>query len=179
MDVVLVSHRDDVLGTTDSILAHKNRGMLHRAISVIIYRKKNSHLELLLQKRSENKLLWPLHWTNTVCTHPRPNETYEASAERRLFEEMGIIIEPQFLRRAFQMLYHAGYSDSLSEHELDTVFVGKWNGTPDPNGEEAAAYRWITYDEILKDLRMHPEIYTPWFKILIGDSRLLTALTQQ
>jgi len=44
---------------------------LHRAFSVFVF---NSAGELLLQKRSDDKILFPKRWTNTCCSHPLYNE---------------------------------------------------------------------------------------------------------
>mmetsp|Transcript_33430 Transcript_33430/g.38395 ORF Transcript_33430/g.38395 Transcript_33430/m.38395 type:complete len:147 (+) Transcript_33430:19-459(+) len=48
----------------------------HRAFSVFLFNEKN---ELLLQKRSSNKITFPNMWTNTCCSHPlyTPEEMVE------------------------------------------------------------------------------------------------------
>ena len=42
-------------------------GLLHRAFSVFLF---NSKGELLLQQRAQEKITFPLYWTNTCCSHP-------------------------------------------------------------------------------------------------------------
>jgi len=84
--VVLVNEQDQVLGQLEKIEAHE-LGLLHRAFSVLLF---NDRGELLLQQRAAHKYHSPLLWTNTCCSHQRPNETTLMAAERRLKEEMGM-----------------------------------------------------------------------------------------
>ena len=85
--VVLVNKKDEAIGLMDKLEAHK-KGALHRAVSVFIF---NSDNQLLIQRRSLAKYHTPGIWSNTACSHPRNNESTISCANRRLFEEMGII----------------------------------------------------------------------------------------
>lgn len=42
----------------------------------------------MLQRRALEKYHCPGLWTNTCCSHPKPDETSLAAATRRLQEEM-------------------------------------------------------------------------------------------
>ena len=84
--VILVDEQDNDIGFMEKIQAHKE-GLLHRAFSVFIF---NSSNELLLQQRALSKYHSAGLWTNTCCSHPRPNESVKDAANRRLFEEMGM-----------------------------------------------------------------------------------------
>ena len=53
------------------------------------------------------------------------------------------------------------------EHELDHVFVGKYEGKIIPNPLEVAGYEWIGIKELRKDLKANPKKYTPWFKVIL------------
>ena len=64
---------------------HK-KGLRHKAISVFLFSGK----ELLIQQRALNKYHTPGLWANTCCTHPYWQETSEACAMRRLYQELGI-----------------------------------------------------------------------------------------
>ena len=81
--VVLVNEQDVVQGLLGKTEAHE-KGLLHRAISIIIFNKKG---EMLIQQRADAKYHWAGIWSNTVCTHPRDGETYKEAAQRRLKEE--------------------------------------------------------------------------------------------
>jgi len=44
---------------------------------------------LLIQQRAITKYHSGELWSNTCCSHPKPNETYSQAIHRRLKEEMG------------------------------------------------------------------------------------------
>ena len=52
--VVLVDEQDNPIGTEEKIRAHE-LGLLHRAFSVFIFRRRGDILEFLLQQRHGNK----------------------------------------------------------------------------------------------------------------------------
>ncbi len=53
------------------------------------------------------------------------------------------------------------------EHELDAVFEGIYDGPVNPDPDEAADFKWMTIKELNKDIVKNPQIYTPWFKIIL------------
>lgn len=157
--VVLVDREDNELGLMEKQQAHI-AGLLHRAFSVFIF---NSKGELMLQQRAASKYHSPTLWTNTCCSHPRENETYKDAANRRLMEEMGFESELSF---KFHFIYKANLDNGLTEHELDHVFVGTFDGEPKLNSDEVMAYRWVEMDDLKKDMKKNPQNYTAWFKII-------------
>ena len=60
--LVLVNSQDEVLGHKNKWDCHQGDGELHRAFSIFIFNDKN---ELLIQRRSEQKPLWPRVWANS------------------------------------------------------------------------------------------------------------------
>src|SRR5688572_18081340 len=119
--VVLVDSSDKEVGVMDKMEAHR-KGVLHRAFSVLLF---NSKGEILLQKRSAVKYHSAGLWTNTCCSHPKPNESIDTAIRRRLIEEMGIDIQSEF---AYKFEYRAAFDNGLIEHELDHVYIGLFNG---------------------------------------------------
>ncbi len=158
--VVLVDENDREIGVEEKIKAHENGGRLHRAISVFVF---NSKGELLLQRRALSKYHAPGLWANTCCSHPRPGESAEQAAKRRLKEEMGFTCE---LKEIFSLIYKAHVGNGLTEHEYDHVFLGFWEGEPHPAPEEVCEWRWASVEEIEKDLKENPGKYAPWFRII-------------
>jgi len=158
--VVLVDEQDQVLGQLEKIEAHE-LGLLHRAFSVLLF---NDRGELLLQQRAAHKYHSPLLWTNTCCSHQRPNETTLMAAERRLKEEMGMSAPMQ---TAFKFQYKATLDQGLTEHELDYVLFGYTNQDPNINPEEVAAFRWISMAQLLQELQSKRDSFTIWFQILL------------
>lgn len=166
--VVLVDPDDNKVGLMDKLEAHKHVGRLHRAISILLYRRKNGNAEVLIQRRSGEKPLWPLFWSNTVCTHPRDQEGYLDCASRRLQEELGILLPASQLRKLYRFEYQADFDEIFSEHELDTVIVGEYSGPVSPNFEEVADIKWVGWSELGGDVTRQPERYTPWFLMMLG-----------
>lgn len=160
--VVLVSEKDEILGLMEKMQAHQN-GILHRAFSVFLF---NENGEMLLQKRSANKYHSPNQWTNAVCSHPRNNETYLDGAKRRLQEELGIDAE---LRPKFSFIYKADVGQNLWEHELDHVFTGDFNGIFKINPEEVSEIRYISMEDLEKEMQQEPKNFTEWFKIILKE----------
>ncbi|WP_412067112.1 isopentenyl-diphosphate Delta-isomerase [Rubrivirga sp. IMCC43871] len=163
--VVLVDAADREIGTAEKLSVHRD-GRLHRAVSVFLF---DGEGRWLLQRRADGKYHSPGLWSNTACTHPRPGEPPEAAASRRLDEEMGVRCA---LRRAFARVYRAELPgpEPLVEHELDHVFVGRFDGEPLPAAAEVSGWRWIEAADLRADLRARPERYTPWFRILCDEA---------
>jgi len=176
--VVLVDEQDKELGTADIYEAHQGKGLKHRALSVILYRKIDGKTELLHQKRADTKPVFRGLWSNTCCTNLRPGDRYLERAVSRLDEEMGIKIEPQKLRILYRFSYEVVDEVSVGwcENEVDTVIVGEWDGEVKINPLEAADYKWIEWEKLKKDIIKNPDIYSPWHKIIVGDKRFVKEL---
>jgi isopentenyl-diphosphate delta-isomerase len=101
---------------------------------------------------------------NTVCSHPRPGESYEQAAHRRLKEEMGFDCP---LEEQFHFVYTATFDNGLTEWEFDRVFFGKYEGEVYPNPEEVADIRWIRLEKLQQEIAKHPEKFTEWFKSIL------------
>ena len=161
--VILVDDLDKEIGVEEKITAHQNGGKKHRAFSVLIFNDKN---ELMLQQRALNKYHCGGLWTNTCCGHPRPGEETEAAACRRLKEEMGFDC---IMEEKFSFNYTVPLDHDLTENECDHVFVGHYNQKPEINREEAKSWKWISVEELKKDLIKNPQNYTFWFKVILEE----------
>lgn len=155
--VILVDRRDVACGVAEKMAAHR-LGLRHRAFSVFLFDRTG---RMLLQRRAHSKYHSPLLWTNACCGHPRPGETIVQAARRRLEEEMGIRAEPV---RVLRFEYRAAVEGGLTEHEIDHVLVGRFDGVPEPDPAEASGWRWMTPRAALRDARLYPELYTAWFE---------------
>ncbi len=162
-ELVLVDKEDRVVGSAYKEKCHDKGGILHRAFSIFIFNDKG---QLLIQKRSELKRLWPLYWSNTCCSHPRADESYLDAAERRLEEELGLSCKLTYL---YKFRYSAPYKNSGSENEICAVLIGKSNEDIAPNPKEISDHKWITIDELKKDIEQNPDKFTPWFKIEVKE----------
>lgn len=159
-EVILVNENDVVIGTMEKLEAHK-KGLLHRAFSVFIFNDKN---ELLLQRRALNKYHSGGLWTNTCCSHPRPNENILNAANRRLVEEMGFETELTF-KTSF--IYNTEFENGLTEHEFDHIFFGTYNVNPKINADEVDSFSWLTIEDVNQKIKQNPNEFTSWFKIAL------------
>lgn len=159
--LILVDENDKEIGYLPKDKCHEGDGILHRAFSIFLINDKN---ELLLQKRSPNKLLWGNYWSNSVCSHPRKTESLEYAALRRLKEELGIALEDN-LHFLFKFQYSAKFKNIGSERELCSVFVGKYNSSLHPNLNEIAEIKYLSFNAIDNELKYNNTNYTPWFKL--------------
>ena len=157
--VILVNEKDEQIGLMEKIEAHE-KALLHRAFSVFVFNDKN---ELMIQQRAHSKYHSPGLWTNTCCSHQREGETNIQAGKRRLQEEMGFRTD---LKDTISFIYKAPFDNGLTEHEFDHILVGNYEGQPNLNPEEVAAWKWMSLDDIKKDMQENPDIYTEWFKII-------------
>lgn len=160
-EVILVDAFDQPIGQAEKLLAHQ-QGLLHRAFSIFVLREQNQRLEILLQQREQTKYHSGGLWTNSCCSHPRPNEQTAIAASERLQEEFGFTVP---LTEIGTFTYRAEFPNGLVEHEFDHVFVGEFDNaiTINPNPIEIMDYCWLSFAEALQDFNAHPEKYTPWF----------------
>jgi len=158
--VTLVDHDDNIVGSEEKIRAHRE-GKLHRAFSVFVF---DEGRRLLIQRRATGKYHSGGLWSNTCCGHPRPGESADGAAERRLTEEMGFVCD---LRPAFRTIYEMSVADSMIEHELNQVFIGWFNGSPSPDTREVEACRWMDLAQLRDSIDASPERYTPWLRLLL------------
>lgn len=153
---------DGELTPVDKLEVHK-RGLRHPAISVFVM----DGAHTLLQRRALGKYHTPGLWANACCTHPHWGEPAEATAHRRLAEELGITDATVTPRDTLE--YHADVGGGLTEHEVVSLFTVE--GRPDlsPNPEEVMDTMWITLDALRKKIGADPTQFTPWLRIYMAE----------
>lgn len=170
--VTLINEHDQVIGAMDKLEAHRGDGKLHRASSVFLFRKvAGGELQLLLQQRSDKKIVGAGQWANTVCGNVWPDENYQECASRRLSFELGITDQIE-LSRVAVFRYQARCNEEFSENELVHVFAGWFDGTVSPNPDEVAATRWIRWrSPELEELEA-----APWFQLFLKEPAVVTGI---
>lgn len=172
--VTLVTENDEVIGSMDKVEAHRGEGKLHRASSVFLFKHKDDgRLQLLVQKRSDKKIVGAGQWANTVCGNVWPGESYEECARRRLQFELGLS-EDIPLEKVATFRYQAQCNQEFSENEVVHVFAGWFDGTPQPNPDEVADWELVEWEEISTD----DSRWAPWFKLFISDPQVKMAQEQ-
>ena len=110
---------------------------------------------MLIQRRAFDKYHSGGLWANACCSHPRAGEELHTAVKRRLLEELGICTDTEEI---FDFVYFQQY-EGLSEYEYDHVFVGDYDGPLKVNTDEIHEVRWVTMEELMKDLLDSPEKY--------------------
>lgn len=157
--IILVDPNDKKIGALEKIITHEY-GLLHRAFSVVLFRKRHGKLETLLHQRNKKKYHCGGLWTNACCSHPHLGESIMSAAIKRLKQEMGITVK---LKNAGKFHYIAPFKNGLTENEIDHVLIGFYEEDRIPyNKKEVAGYQWLSVTLLKKDLLRHPKKYTPW-----------------
>ena len=139
--------------------AHRGAGKLHLAFSIFLF---DGPDWVLLQRRSEDKPLWPGFWANSCCSHPRRGETVDSAVTRRLSEELGVGTS---LEHVYDFQYRARYGDLGTEHELCAVYAGQYSRHADlaVNRTEIQDYGWFSRREVDRRISRTPGAFAPWF----------------
>ena len=167
--LILVDLEDNEMGSAEKLEAHQNGGLMHRAFSVFVH----DGSRMLIQKRSLQKYHSGGLWANTCCSHPRVGETLETAIHRRLQEEAGFDCP---LTEQFTFTYRAEFTNGLTEHEFDHVFLGEYAGDVDFDPAEASDHRWISFEDLKKEMVSEPQKFSSWFHI--AAPKILKILTQ-
>ncbi|KAL3288337.1 hypothetical protein HHI36_002785 [Cryptolaemus montrouzieri] len=177
----LVSRQDKVIGTASKkdchIVQPNGNILLHRAFSVFLF---NNHGDLLLQKRSADKITYPEHYTNTCCSHPIadiPGEEEEENAlgvkraaVRRLNFELGIPLEKlkiEDLTYITRIIYKDEGNGKWGEHEIDYVLFLKGEYKLKPNPDEISEISYVPRNELDNYIPTLSGPLTPWFSLIL------------
>ena len=157
--VDLVNEKDAVVGSS-SVLECLSKGLLHRAVAVLVLR---SDGRFLLQRRSTKDRWHPGKWTISSTGHVKQGESYDKAAARELQEELGLTGS---LERVGKYLLPPLHSTGLTEWEWVAFYVTQTDSpcTVDPvELEEVREYE----ESALRTLLQGEEL-TPDAGILIG-----------
>jgi len=155
--VVLVDEQNKELGVFPKASVHTKTTPLHRGFSLFVFNHKK---QLLLTRRAETKKTFPGVWTNSVCGHPGQGETVVEAAIRRLKDELGIsnvdVTEVSPYRYTF------ADKNGIVENEICPILTAVFDGDPIPEKREVNDWKWMDWEKFLTDIKIHPDIYSPW-----------------
>lgn len=170
---IQVDEKDRVVGPVSKKYAHWHDGILHRAFSVFLFNSKN---ELLMQKRSQEKITFPNYWANTCCSHPLYGEEemqdgigVKKAAIRKLEHELGIPLTT-FDVNSFQyvasVLYKASSDENWTEFEMDHILLARGDVNIQVNPNEVAEYAYLSRKALDALLKKEDRLLSPWFRLI-------------
>lgn len=143
--------------------AHEN-GILHAAVHIYIYRKRDDRYEILLQKRADDKDSFPSCYDTSCAGHVSSGDDFISTALKELREELGITISESKLIHAFDQLVekiNVFYSKTFIDREYNKVYLLHYDAPESAfifQKEEISALKWIDADALLKELELkNPE----------------------
>jgi isopentenyldiphosphate isomerase len=158
-----VDENDNVIGMRP-ISDFNSTKHIHRSVHLALF---NSNGQMLLQKRSPGKRWNPNRYTWSVSGTVE-NESYEDSLKREMREEIGVSAPIQFV---FKYLF-----STADEKAFHAVFIAHSDDKITPDFHEMTEVKWMPLKDIVVDVKLHPEKYTPPFMYgIIRYWRLLEA----
>lgn len=154
--LILVDEDDEQVGVAGRLECHDGVGLLHRAFTVLVF---DGSGNVLLQRRSGEKLLWPGYWETSCSGHPSPGEDLVEAARRRMEAELGFSIELEDLGR-FE--YNTPYGDSGTEHEVCHTLAGRYAGAVTPDPAEVSEVRWVGVEALKEEIASETDVFAPW-----------------
>ena len=102
--------------------AHKN-GWWHNTIHLWLY---TNNGEILLQQRSHKKDIYPLLWDVSAAGHIDAGESFESAAIRETHEELGILLNPNDLKKIGVHKHASSYANgAIQDNEFHHVFIAE------------------------------------------------------
>ena len=137
--VTIVDRANNVTGCATRREMRAGR-LPHRCSYILVF---NPAGELLVQKRTETKDIYPGYWDPAAGGVMQYGETYEQNAEREVAEEMGIrgvVLTP---------LFDLWFEDERSA-VWGRVFTCVWDGPVTPQVEEVQFVEAMTPADVLR-----------------------------
>ena len=128
------------LGLTAERHCPKGTNEYRMVVHVCVF---DSRGRLLIQKRTEEKRVWPSRWDVSVGGGVDAGETSRQGAEREFREELGYSLNLTDLRPAVTVNFPGGFDDFyIVNRDLDEKALVLQK-------EEVSDVRWVTLEELL------------------------------
>ena len=101
-------------------IAHRE-GIRHRTAHVWLFRRRNDVIEVLVQKRSADKDLYPGCYDVSSAGHIPAGSDFVSSAARELQEELGLTVSPEELRQVGQRRFR-WEGDGMIDCQVSNVY---------------------------------------------------------
>ena len=164
--VVIVDKNDKIIGYKDR--NHLAKNDINRVSGLWIT---NSRGEILLAKRHRNKLHSPGKWQPGVAGTVNQGETYRKNIIKEAEEELGLkIIKPIISPKTKMNVYHHHFTQWYMlkiDKAIDEFTIQK---------DETEKIKWFSSKELKKELKEHPEKFTP---NLVGRLKIFSKLLKK
>lgn len=143
--------------TIERTLAHE-QGILHRTSHVWIMREKKGRIQVLLQKRSEEKDSYPGCYDISSAGHIPAGVDFLPSAIRELEEELGLSVPQEVLvycgqrRFQFQQIFHG---KPFHDNQVSNIYLLWLDKEPEEfllQKEEVSAVRWFDFLDCIQQV---------------------------
>lgn len=130
-------------------------GIRHRTAHVWLARKRNGKIEILLQKRSENKDSYPGCYDISSAGHIPAGDGYVVSAIRELKEELGLDVKGEELIYCGDrtiVMDAEFYGKPFHDRQRSRVFFmwcDREEGDFIPQPEELESVKWLELEELI------------------------------
>lgn len=157
--VDMVDDDGTVIGKTTREKVHI-KGWLHPTVNILLF---NSAGKVLLQKRSKNKLMFPLYWDVSVCEHVFSKESPSKAAARGLWEELSIKVKIRLLRsHHIKISQYPIKNKMLREYELIKLYGGFFDGEIKLDKKEVVSTMFVTISKLRELIYQSKIPFTPW-----------------
>jgi len=116
---------------------------------------------MLIHLRHADKEEFPGVWTSSASGHVSAGEPYEMSAQRELFEELGVHARLEKLGR------FAACPDT--SNEFTELFAAESDAALQVDETEISAVRWLQPSAIQAELAETPENFSPAFGLVFAE----------
>jgi isopentenyl-diphosphate Delta-isomerase len=150
-----------IVDEEDNVIGYKERGALTKEDNyrVTALWLQNSKGELLLAKRSLNKSSNPGMWGPSVAGTVEKDETYDDNILKEAAEEIGLTGHKfTFLKKI------KGKGRTGTGNIFVCIYFLRLDKTVEDfvlKKDEVAEVRWWSFDELAKEIKLHPEHFTP------------------
>jgi len=151
----LVDGHNKVIGQASRKDCHEKH-LLHRAAHILIF---NPEGELLVQKRSASKDVFPGHWEGSVSGHVNAEEVVSDAAIRELHEEVGICVPKSKLKKLLEF----GVNEETEHEWVSLYLLEDYYGRILKDEEEVDRVEWWPKKKVEEEIKKKELWFTPGF----------------
>jgi isopentenyl-diphosphate delta-isomerase type 1 len=151
------------------------KGIWHRAAVVFLVNDKN---QILMQRRSQSKKVWPGCWDLTAGGHLDTGELSEDCAIRETYEEIGVKIEPQDIRYYGGCRSNNTHGNIIDRHFNDFFVIHKNVDLKNIKLQksEVEEIKWVDFAEFKRLTQSRDKTLTEKWEAFDGLVRYLESL---